>query len=145
MLRGKFSEPTGRPYIRGRLILPRLNLQGDVGFLVDTGADFSVLHPTDGVDLGINFSALGGRSEGMGVGGSVPYFSEHALLVFAERRAGLHVYDLSPRIGPPAEAAMTLPSLLGRDVLDRWRMVYHPTAGRLTFTVVSADATLPLR
>lgn len=43
MLRGRFGDTTGAPYIEGRLILTRLNLTADISFLVDTGADYTVL------------------------------------------------------------------------------------------------------
>jgi hypothetical protein len=36
---------------------------------------------------------------------------------------------------------MMHPSLLGRDVLDRWRMNYDPSRDSLKFTVRSADLT----
>ena len=37
---------------------------------------------------------------------------------------------------------LDLPSLLGRDILDRWRMVYDPEMGLLEFEVRSADLTI---
>lgn len=39
MLRGRFGDTSGRPYLEGRLFLPRLKLQGDISFIVDTGAE----------------------------------------------------------------------------------------------------------
>ena len=36
----------------------------------------------------------------------------------------------------------TLPSLLGRDVIDRWRMVYDPQTPLLEFSIRSADLTM---
>jgi predicted TPR repeat methyltransferase len=40
------------------------------------------------------------------------------------------------------EESLKLPSLLGREILDRWRMVYQPSIDELSFEVVSADATI---
>ena len=37
MIRGRFDHYR-RPYVLGRLILPRWNIQGEVDFLVDTGS-----------------------------------------------------------------------------------------------------------
>ena len=59
MLRGRFGDSTGRPYIEGRLIIPRLNIKSDMSFLVDTGADRSLLMPGDGRRLAIDYSKLG--------------------------------------------------------------------------------------
>ena len=37
-----------------------------------------------------------------------------------------------------------LTSLLGRDVLNRWRMDRIPTLDHLTFNVISADIAAPI-
>ena len=97
MIRGRFGDTTGRPYIEGRLIVPRLNLRSDVSFIVDTGADNSLLMPLDGSS-----------------------------------------------ICSPAPDIMNIPSLLGRDILDRWRMTYNPSKRYLAFKVLSADYTVPI-
>ena len=38
-----------------------------------------------------------------------------------------------------------IPSLLGRDILNRWRMVYDPSIDELSFEVHTADRTLAPR
>ncbi len=48
MLRGRFGHANKRPYIQGRLFIPRLEIWSDVSFLVDTGADKTSLLPADG-------------------------------------------------------------------------------------------------
>ena len=45
-------------------------------------------------------------------------------------------------IAPVQTDAFDIPSLLGRDILDRWRMVYDPEMGLLEFEVRSADLTI---
>jgi len=47
MITGRFEETSGRPVIEARLILPRLDIQGDVLLLMDTGADSSVIMRCD--------------------------------------------------------------------------------------------------
>jgi len=144
MLTGRFGDTTGRPYIEGRLILPRLEIRGDISFCVDTGADRSLLHPGDGERMGIDYTKLTGETESVGVGGICHSFVEPALLVFSEPKRFLYVYIIDLAISPPSLDIMDLPSLLGRDILDRWRMIYHPAKKRLTFDVVSADVTVPI-
>jgi hypothetical protein len=144
MLTGRFGDTTGRPYIEGRLILPRLEIRGDISFCVDTGADRSLLHPGDGERMGIDYTKLTGETESVGVGGIRHSFVEPALLVFSEPKRFLYVYIIDLAISPPSLDIMDLPSLLGRDILDRWRMIYHPAKKRLTFDVVSADVTVPI-
>lgn len=144
MLRGRYGDTSGRPYIEGRLILPGLKISGDISFLIDTGADRSLLHPDDGIRLGIDYAKLTGNAESVGTGGICHYFVEPAWIVFSEPKRFLYVHIIDLAISPPAPERMQLPSLLGRDILDRWRMIYHPTKKRLTFEVISADVTVPI-
>ena len=144
MLRGRFGDTSGRPYIEGRLIFPNLKIRSDISFLVDTGADRSLLLPNDGMRIGIDYTKLTGDAESIGVGGVCHNFVEPALIVFSEPRRFLYVYSIDLVIAPPAPDIMDPPSLLGRDILNQWRMIYDPTKNRLTFHVVSADVVLPL-
>ena len=43
---------------------------------------------------------------------------------------------------PAPQTSQALPSVLGRDVLQRWRMVYDHQLGELSFTVRQADRTV---
>ena len=45
---------------------------------------------------------------------------------------------------PFSVAMLPVPTLLGRDVLHRWRMEYDFAASRLEFEVGSADLVAPL-
>ena len=47
MLQGRFGDTSGRPYMSARVIVPRLNVTGNVSFIFDTGADFTMLMPAD--------------------------------------------------------------------------------------------------
>ena len=38
-----------------------------------------------------------------------------------------------------------VPSLLGRDILNRWEMLYNPSEDRLEFRVKSADYSLTIQ
>src|SRR5437870_2566243 len=99
MLIGRFGAISGRPYMEGRLYLPRLGIQGSISFLLDTGADYSMLMPADAVRLGVPFDQLQGDSQPAGIGGSIHCFVEPAILVFTETKRALHAYDLpSPAI-----------------------------------------------
>lgn len=132
MIRGQFDDQ-GRPYVQGWLILPRLNVQGEVEFLVDTGADSTIIHPPDGQKLGIPFGELWSGVVSVGIGGSHPYFSEDALLLF-EDETRLRQYRCEVLISKPSDSPNSLPSLLGRSLLNHWRMVYDATGNLLTMT-----------
>ena len=47
MIAGTFS-PSGQPMVSSRLIVPRLGVDDEIDFLVDTGAESTCLHPADG-------------------------------------------------------------------------------------------------
>lgn len=142
MLRGRFGNTTGRPYLEGRLSRPRLRIVGDVSFLVDTGADRSAVMPIDGIRLGIDYARLAGGMAATGIGGSARLFSERAEIGFLDGTTTIHVYQIVIGIAGPTRNSTNIPSLLGRDVLDRWRMSYNPSKGTLTFKVLSADQTI---
>ena len=136
-------DPVARPFVDGRLTLPRLAVAMDVTFLVDTGADATYLHPRDGLEMGVPFDLLHDSVASLGIGGRSTYFREPAVLSFRDytvrQRYG---YRISVNIAKPGDVGTQLPSLLGRDVIRRWRMDYDPTDNRLEFTVREADFTL---
>lgn len=144
MLVGRFGDTTGRPYIEGRLVFPRLNLQHNVSFLVDTGADRTVIMPTDAVTLGIDYSALSGNQAVGGIGGNLNMFPEQAAIIFSDPPEGLHLYLIDVLIAPDTPEHARTPSLVGRDILDRWSMTYRPDDETLEFDVISSDLKLPL-
>ena len=102
---------------------------------MDTGADATYLHPHDGLEIGIPFDLLQDRITSSGIGGVAAYFPEPAILLFSDdavqQRYG---YRINVNIARLGDVGDRLPSLLGRNVIRRWRMDYDPTAGRLEFT-----------
>ena len=144
MITGRFGDTSGRPFIEGRLYLPRLNLSADVSFLLDTGADSSILMPGDANRMGVPFDRLVGDNECGGVGGIVHCFEERALVVFSEHNVALYAYELSMDIMPNDPQMLDVPSIVGRDILDRWRITYDPQRSKLAVVVRPADMIFPL-
>lgn len=64
-------------------------------------------------------------------------------MVFADGLKS-HFYDITAGVPDPRSYG-NLPSILGRDVLRRWRMVYDEPRSVLSFTVRSADRTYTRR
>ena len=143
MIAGRFGDTTGRPYVSGRLLLPRVGLATNLSFLVDTGADFSTLMPGDGIKMKLDYPGLKNPTTVGGMGGNAACYQEQAILLFHEPdRKLMRAYAITlmiPRLDPDL---FRMPSLLGRDVLDRWHMSYDPSRGKLSFTVRSADHTI---
>ena len=130
MLKGTF-DTRGRPWIRGYVAFPRLAVKGFVNFLIDTGADSTVIHPADGLVIGIPFDDLGSPSMRSGIGGKRAYFEEDAVIFFADDASSLHPCPTGVSVAKP-DARGTLdhtPSLLGRPLLNSWRMLYDPRKG----------------
>lgn len=144
MITGRFGDTSGRPFIEGRLYLPRLNLSADVSFLLDTGADSSILMPGDARRLGVPFDQLVGDNECGGLGGIVHCFEERALLVFSEHKVALYAYELCMDIMPDDPQMVDVPSIVGRDVIDRWLITYDPQHNSLGIVVQSADMVFPI-
>lgn len=137
MIAGRFGTH-GEPFSRARLVIPRLGIDQEIDFLVDTGADDTCLHPADGIRIQFPFQELDMPSLSAGVGGSYPYYREIAFIVLADSD-GNHAFDITlaiarpqlPTPSNPRPVVNRLPSLLGRDVLNRLRMDYDHPAGRL--------------
>ena len=133
MVVGWFSF-TGRPFVRVRVIIPRLEIRRTVEFLVDTGADGTCVNHRDAVKMGL-FPERFLESEmtySAGVGGFSRYFREDARLEFLDTDdESPREYSISLLIADLSDAPMSIPSLLGRDILNLHRMVYAPAERRL--------------
>lgn len=140
MIVGSFKDR--RPFIEGRLALPTLGVQEMLPFLFDTGADVSCLMPGDGRRLGIDYRNLRGRTARIqGASGAVNPVTAPATFLFTEDNGTVRQYNILVSIMPNVSAMLNMPSLLGQDIISRWRTVHDPTGGVLQATVVSADAT----
>ncbi len=77
------------------------------------------------------------------MGGNAKCFRETAVLAFDEPNRNLiRYYSIAMIIPQVHTALLRMPSILGRDILDRWRMNYDPSRNSLKFTVRSADHTI---
>lgn len=131
MIHGYFDQ-YGRPYVEGRLIIERLEIDGRVQFLVDTGADSTAVHPHDGEVLGCRYDLLVSPRSMGGVGGEQEYYPEDgAIITFYGEDTVYTFTDIRINIAQPTPSNRNLPSLLGNDVLGLLRMDYHRSAGLL--------------
>ncbi len=129
MIAGYFTEQ-GLPYVQARLVLPRIGVDSDVVFLVDTGAASTVLHSNDANDLDCPNDRLILPQSFEGVGGVLTYYRETALIKFSHGD-GTHDLAVQIAIAKPGSPTDGLPSLLGRDILNRMRMDYDFPQDRL--------------
>lgn len=131
MITGYFA-PDGSPYVKARVNLPRLGALGEVDFLVDTGTDTTILHPTAARDLHCSFDELSNPVDVTSAGGLQTYYAETAVVSFYDGEAR-HDFRIAIHIGKPHPVTNGLDSLLGRDVLNEMEMEYAPRRERLIF------------
>ena len=139
MIVGRFDD-WGRPILPARLLIPRFGIRGRVTFLVDTGATETCLHPHAGRRIQIPFDELRAPQSSIGIGGSQPYYQEPAVVILTDSD-GEHRFAIILSIAKPKPITPTnpdpiinrIPSLLGRDVLNRLRIDYYHPAARLHF------------
>ena len=134
MLIGRYCD-RGRPWLAAVVEITALKVTAFVDFLVDTGADVSMIGPADCHRLGLEPLLYPGAphvrqaSEPvMGIGGEVYPYLVKARLFFpacdSPRVAvqTVNAMDVMTRemIGPTASSAAAPPSILGWDILGRF-------------------------
>jgi hypothetical protein len=144
MIKGRFGDTTRRPYIESRLILKRLKIVADISFCIDTAADTTALLPDDGKRIALNYSNLRGNEKIMGIGGISDFYVEPAILVFADPGKYLYSYSIDLRIAPDNDDLMELPSVLGIDIISKWKINMDFVKNKLTVTIVEADNVIPI-
>ena len=133
------------PSVQARVVIPDFEVEGDVTFLLDTGADVSLIMPKDARRLGIPFESLEPTGNLVrGVGGASRLYRADASLAFSDHE-NAYIYRIDLAITEPSEHTEALPSLLGRDILNRWLMRYEAPHNVLEAEVDSADLVIPRR
>ncbi len=127
MLKGYFSPaedlPNPRPYLTGSIDIPAVGLvEMPVEFLIDTGADRSIIGSSDASrmvrNFGVDLTALQDGPRGRGIGGDVATKTAEIALKFGDFSKNMRMEILEP----PPDARFAIPSLLGRDVLSQFAL-----------------------
>ena len=144
MLHGRFGGTSARPYIEGRISIPALKIWTDVSFCFDTGADGVLLMPVDSLKMGINFSDPSHiRKPISGVGSGATAIFLRAIIAFRDDSGDIFTYDVPICAADPCDAIKDAPSLLGRSVINRWRITYIGCQSVLDAEVISSDYKIP--
>lgn len=122
------DSPTRVPLVDAFVYLPAINEHLWVTFLVDTGADVTVLHPFDATRLvrtPDQWRAIRAHPVHRlgGAGGGLEYFGVPALVLFPLEDGGLHGVNIVLWVAD-SRSQMEHESLLGRDILAAFRMSY---------------------
>ena len=137
MIRGRF-DVNGRPRIRAMVSIPRFDIRQPVSSLLDTGPDYTCLNSMDRRNFNMSVGDLRDVERVLGVGGGVAYCREPAALYFQDGPRVV-AYDLLLRIALSSTGG--IPSLLGRNVFDNWRIEYDRSLGNLHCEVRSGRYT----
>lgn len=115
--------------------------------MVDTGSDVTFLMPKDVLKFGIDYESFSNsdETESTGAGGSFSNYVENATLIFLDSENKLYDYNIEIQIPKYDVGNRSLPSLLGRNIIDRWDMYYKPTSKILTFDVLSWDRVILIK
>jgi predicted aspartyl protease len=116
MIRGYFRAFAGgrRPYAAARLSVA--DIERTVHWLVDTGADMTVLSPRDTEAMQVDLRSLPRRTA-TGVGGAAETALTSATVVLDDRPIDILLWILLPSQPEVDSNLQAVPSLLGRDVL----------------------------
>src|SRR4051812_40715261 len=116
MIHGRFETFSRRPLVDCFLHLPYLGaLGGVVPFVMDTGADRTVLMPADSLRLGIDLSQLTFDKPVTGVGGDCMEHLTPAHLIVSDNTTA-YGYRFSLGIAEPQRETEDMPSILGMDI-----------------------------
>ncbi len=120
MIPGYFRDQDSilRPFVNLTLEFPIANNQSlEISFLIDTGADRTLISPVDGVrlrgELGVDILDLPFGSPIVGVGGQTETRMIDATLDIGAQTISTTLSLVEP---PPGQFP-TMPSLLGRDII----------------------------
>lgn len=132
LLDKSFSPPA--PVVRAIISIKKLNVEGYIKLLVDTGASSTAILDKDRSLLGIDLEKIERAPVKIGgIGGLVDtYFARKAELIFktqnSEYTETLDVLVLKHDLGivpsETAERILAVPSLLGRDVMRKFKLTY---------------------
>lgn len=144
MLRGRFGNTSARPYMEGRVSLPDIGKWADVSFCFDTGADGVLLMPVDSLRMGIDFSDTTLHRQSIsGVGSGATAVLLRAIIAFRDDSGDVYTYEVPVFAADPCEAIMDAPSLLGRNIIHRWRVNYVGSQQLLEAEVLTSDYKIP--
>jgi predicted aspartyl protease len=131
---GSQMEPA--PAVQAYCYIIRLNTGFWVTFMVDTGASGTCLHgvPAWRIQRRLRPDTVLPAS---GIGGSCYYYGERATLIFADERRNavprtlnrLDIQVISARDILANRGIPSIPSLIGRDILNHWKFTYDCPSG----------------
>jgi hypothetical protein len=143
MILGRFEPFSKRPVVDCFVSIPSLNVHDTVTFLMDTGADCTVLMPGDGFRLGIDYRSLDYRHTAFGIGGES---KEHpcAAVIMVSDDATIYAHKRGIGIAEKRADTMGVPSILGMDVMREWEILLSCPEEKIQIIVKNCDSVRPI-
>ena len=132
--------PLEAAYVNSVLESDTLHIYATVEFLVDTGATKTTISDKDAIRLGIDYEILEKLGKGMlGIGGVVDtYILKDPKLIFHTENKKKHTEQLESlcflKHSEVNERILRIPSILGRDILNKHRLIYDKRQGNAYIT-----------
>ncbi|MEX1022764.1 MAG: aspartyl protease family protein [Dehalococcoidia bacterium] len=143
MIRGHFkrrgSAPPA-PYVTVPVRIAGSHPWTAVDFLVDTGADLTVIHPQDAARVVPNYATRDfdedpSRRAVGGIGGTSTFVTMTFDLLLVDDEHGAIAATLPLLVaGPRGDVLRNAPSLLGRDILSEFALYVDARTGTVTLT-----------
>jgi predicted aspartyl protease len=115
-----------------------MDIDETVEFMVDTGASRTTLLDKDAIYLDLDFDKLPKYKENLsGIGGSInTYVIEDASLIIGNTQIDIPVmvgkHPLEKMTHEELIKTLRIPSLLGRDIINRFRLIFDKEKEELT-------------
>lgn len=132
VIKGVFINDCG--FIEARLISKSLKLDEIISFLVDTGASRTTILDKDALRMGIKYNNLTKSPASLiGIGGTISCFIiPDSTLFFKSSKGDINIKLPITVAKHPLETMSThqqtqilrLPSLLGRDIINRYKLTF---------------------
>jgi len=133
------TGPLEGAYIVAHLLATKFGIDDDLEFIVDTGASKTIISDRDALWLGIDYGKLRKAKPSLGIGGTVRTFAiDGAELIFRKDSGGSSAIGLESvfvmKHRKADEGIMRIPSILGRDFLNRYSLVCSHKTGTAKIT-----------
>ena len=141
MIFGNFDSG-GRPYINGEVGIQEARLRRNVSFLLDTGASDIIISSNDARLLGVDYHRLASPVSLSGIGGTALAHPGVADMVFVGQGV-VYTYSRVPIYVLQASGNATAPSLLGQEMLKRWKMTFCFDISEIIISPRRFDTRIP--
>ena len=141
MIYGNFDSKW-RPYVNGEMRIQEARLRKNVSFLLDTGASDIIISSNDAKSLGVDYHRLAPLVSLSGIGGAALAHPGFADMTFVGKGV-IYKYSRVPIYILEASGNATVPSLLGQEMLKRWKMTFCFDTSEIIISPRRFDARIP--